>query len=510
MSDLAALAKKLSPLQLKEAVHWYRQHNKLAYFRPYPKQYEFYRLGAEFRERMLFKGNKAGGTICAAYEIAMHATGRYPDWWPGRRYDRPLTILIGSESNEASRDIIQKMLFGTTSASLKAQDMGTGALPHQDILAVSTRQAGVRDVIEAARIKHLSGGESLCLFKSYEMGRTKYQGFIADIWWPDEEPPGDIYSEGVARTATVADGMVLCTFTALKGETDLVRKFTRPAPGDVPRAKLYFSIHDAVGGTWPEGTPWAGKEWKGHFTAAQVRVMESSYPEWERETRTMGLPMYGEGRVFPFPEAEIRCDAFPLPQHFRRMVGIDFGIAHPFAAVEIAHTGTDGDVVYVTKCFRRKNLLPPMAGASINAWGGWQPIAWPHDGENREKGSGEQLHRIYRKPVQLGGAGLVNMLGQSARYQNDKGGSQDVEPIVTELMNRMGTGRLKVFAQCAEFFEEYRSYHRKDGVIQAIDDDILKACMYALMMLRYARPEPPRNVPMRASRPAAEKLTMGW
>jgi hypothetical protein len=61
--------------------------NRIAYYRPYPKQAEFH--AAPARERLLMAGNQLGKTLAGGFEVAMHATGRYPDWWKGRRFDRP-------------------------------------------------------------------------------------------------------------------------------------------------------------------------------------------------------------------------------------------------------------------------------------------------------------------------------------------------------------------------------------------------------------------------------------
>lgn len=489
----------MSSDRLIEEVFRLRRRSRLALYQPYPKQFAFHEAGAHYRERMMLKGNRAGGTTTAAYEMAMHLTGRYPDWFPGKRYKRPVTAVIGSESNEASRDIIQLALFGTPQAQMRSPDFGTGTIPADDIKKISTRQAGVRDVIDQAIVRNINGGESRVLLKTYEMGRSKWQGFLADIFWADEEPPIDILSEGIARTATVTDGMGMFTFTALKGMTPVVLRYLRPEEGDSAKSVTRMTIYDAVGGVWPEGTPWAGKEWSGHFTKEQADAMVASYPEWERETRAMGEPAVGEGRVFPFPDP--KCDPFEIPKHFRRIIGIDFGIDHPFAAVELCHSGSDGDIVYVTKAYKQKGQMPAMQGAAVNSWGGWQPIAWPHDGENRDKGSGTELHKIYRKPITMGGAGMERMLPMSARYDNDKGGSQAVEPIVVDFMERISTGRLKVFSTLSDWFDEYRGYHRKDGKIVPINDDLLKATMYAAMMLRYAAPEFAGRMPQRAGAP---------
>ena len=50
--------------------------------------------------------------------------------------------------------------------------------------------------------------------------------------WLDEEVPQDIYSECVMRTATTR-GIVLATFTPLKGISELVRHFLQQA-GEMP------------------------------------------------------------------------------------------------------------------------------------------------------------------------------------------------------------------------------------------------------------------------------------
>src|SRR5262249_58630904 len=61
--------------------------DRLKYYEPYPKQLEFHAAGATHRERLLMAGNQLGKTLAGGFEAAMHATGRYPDWWRGRRFD---------------------------------------------------------------------------------------------------------------------------------------------------------------------------------------------------------------------------------------------------------------------------------------------------------------------------------------------------------------------------------------------------------------------------------------
>ena len=55
-----------------------------------------------------------------------------------------------------------------------------------------------------------------------------------------------------------------------------------------------------------------------------------------------------------------------------------------------------------------------------------------------------------------------------------------------DMLDRMKTGRFKVFSHLNDWFEEFRLYHRKDGKVVKLGDDLLTATRYALMMLRYA------------------------
>jgi len=81
------------------------------------------------------------------------------------------------------------------------------------------------------------------------------------------------------------------------------------------------------------------------------------------------------------------------------------------------------------------------------------------------------------------------MLGLSARYKKETGGSQDQWPIIETLLERMRTCRFYVFSNLTYFFEEARSFHTKDGKIVNRHEDVIKAALYALMMLRYGHPE---------------------
>src|SRR5215470_11115978 len=165
--------------------------NRLAYYKPYPKQLEFHT--AIRRERLLMAGNQIGKTLAGGFEAAMHATGRYPDWWQGKRFDRPTVGWSCGVTVEVVRDTVQKVLVGRTGQE------GTGAIPKDAIVELVTAR-GIPDLLDTIKVRHVSGGVSVIGLKTYASGREKFQGETLDFVWFDEEPPAEIYTEGLTRT----------------------------------------------------------------------------------------------------------------------------------------------------------------------------------------------------------------------------------------------------------------------------------------------------------------------
>ena len=213
---------KLELVALLEEAKRRKDRRRLTDYRPYAKQRAFHAAGAEHRERLLMAGNQLGKTFCGAAEAAMHLTGRYPDWWTGRRWDRPVRAWAGSKTGEVTRDGVQRYLIGEPKDE---SQWGTGMIPG-DALVDWGRRPGVADALDNAIIKHASGGISTLGFKSYDQGRQKWQSETLDFVWFDEEPPMDIYMEGLTRT-NATGGMTFITFTPLLGMSDVVAMFLK-------------------------------------------------------------------------------------------------------------------------------------------------------------------------------------------------------------------------------------------------------------------------------------------
>lgn len=221
-----------------------------------------------------------------------------------------------------------------------------------------------------------------------------------------------------------------------------------------------------------------------HISPERRAEIIASYPPHEAEARTKGIPALGSGRVFPVTEESITVTpSADLLAHLKEnaayLGGLDFGWDHPFAAVELQHD-RDNDIVYVTRALRMREETPIVHVASIKNWMPHMLWAWPHDGLNTEKSSGETLADQYRKQG-------LKMCSEKASFTD---GGRSVEAGLMEMLDRMRTGRFKVFAQLEEWLREFRLYHRENGVIAKEMDDLMDATRYAVMMLRFAQPKP--------------------
>jgi phage terminase large subunit-like protein len=431
-----------------------RSENRLAYYKPYPKQAEFHALGATKRERALIAGNQVGKTYCAAAEVAMHLTGRYPPDWRGAIFTKPVLAWALGITQTSTRDTAQLQLLGPMG------ELGTGFLPREAIKDVRMGR-GISDSVDTAAIEHRRGGTSRLVFKAYQMGRLALQGPSVDVLWPDEEPDEyALYSELLARMTARPDARLLATFTPLLGQTRIVQRFM--GEPDPSRAYVTMSLADAA-----------------HISPADRAKIEAAYPEHERDARVRGVPLLGAGRVFSAPESALVVPGFAIPDHFARLAAIDRGKGGHLTAVVFLARDRETDVVYIhdVATFPGNTPLPVVASA-IRQRGGDVRVAWPRDLSEADPQSGRPIAALFRQEG-------VKMLPEPAQFED---GSVSVEAGLLLMQTRIEAGTLKIFESCAEpFLAEYRVYHRKDGRIVKEQDDVLDAVRYGLMCLRHAR-----------------------
>ena len=324
------------------------------------------------------------------------------------------------------------------------------------LFAILSLRAALQICLIRSRLITYRAANRLIGLKTYASGREKFQGETLDFVWFDEEPPADIYTEGLTRT-NVGANPVWMTFTPLQGVSTVVKRFLHEKSDD--RFKIVMTIDDVE-----------------HYSEDEKKKIISSYPAHEMEARTKGIPILGSGRIFPVSEESISCEHRDFPPHWPRLGAMDFGWTHPFAAVEIVWD-RDTDTVYVSKAHRLKEATPVVHAGAVRAWGKELPWAWPKDGGRETlEGAGIALAEQYK-------AQGLSILHEHAQFED---GSVSVEAGLMDMLTRMQTGRFKVFKHLNDWWEEFRLYHRKDGKVVKEDDDLMAATRYALMMLRFA------------------------
>jgi len=444
-------------LEMREEAIKYNQVNK---FNPYKFQKDFYAASKKYKRRFLCAANRVGKSFSEAVEVYYHLTGLYPDWWEGHRFKKPILAWSVGITGDSTRKVLQKELFGTPMAKDK-EALGTGAIPRDLIDIENLEKDG--NIIKIAKIKHFDSngdhdGWSTLEFRSTQQGEHVLMGATVDYIWLDEEDPFksmEIYAQCVTRTATTG-GLITITATPENGLTKLVDLFMKDDSG-----YLYFQ-----NATWDDAP---------HLDEETKKELLASIPEWQHEMRSRGIPMMGEGLVYDIAEKNIVCDPIEIPSHWRRVCAIDIGISHDTAAVWSAYDAAT-DTTYIYDIYHANAGVPSMHATAINARGKWIPVILPHDADNTERGSGRTVASYYAE------AG-INVMPDTFYNPIDWTGKKNnfVEPGIMDVLQRMKTGRLKVFSTCGRFFEELRRYHRKDGRIVKEFDDTMDAARYSVL-----------------------------
>jgi len=444
---------------------------RLDYYKPYEFQIDFHNAIGHLTDnpasqRVLMAANGVGKTFCGAAETAIHLTGRYPEWWKGRKFNRPVEVMVGAKTNDSAKAIVQKELFGDP---LDEAQWGSGTIPAECLIASKiTRKAGVPNAIQDALVRHASGGLSKVTIMAYEQKAKAFMGTRFDVGWLDEEPPSDIWGQFIRGTISRAQAILYITFTPEEGMTEVVQQFMNDIrPGQA-----------MIRATWDDAP---------HLTPAEREQRLGALPLHEREMRSRGIPTMGSGLVFPVLDEDIIYDGIKIEEWWPRICGIDFGIDHPFAAVWVAHD-RDTDTVYVYDCYKMRGASSADHVAAIKARGEWIPVVWPHDGIQRDKGTGMQLAKQYRD---LGGNLMLNhFTNPPAPGQEEGQGGLGVEAGLKNMLDRMQQGRFKVHKRCKEWFDEKQIYHRKDNMLVKVRDDVISASRYATQSLRHSVTKP--------------------
>lgn len=463
-------------LELLEEQEKRKRTNRLAYFEPYDWQKTFMEASSSNRQKLAMCANRVGKSYTGAAELAYHATGLYPDWWEGHRFTRPIKAWACGMTNNSTRDVVQSELLGDAG---NPDARGTGAIPAKCI-GEKVRKPGVPNALDSVLIQHHDDlgrpdGWSRIGFMSYEMGQEKYMGQTLDWVWLDEEPPNAIFTQCVTRTATTG-GFVSMTFTPEQGVTEIVANFTN----DLKPGQFLCQA------TWEDVMEKRDEEGniikRGHLTHELVEQLLSVYSPHERDMRTKGIPIFGSGSVFPVHlEEDIAITGFDIPDHWPRISGLDFGWDHPTAAVWIAWD-RDSDTLYLYDTYKKSKATAVIHADALKARGNIVTV-WPKDGLQSDKGSGVNLAEQYREQ----GVNMTVDFFRNKQTSSENVSNFAIEPGIQDLYARMENGTFRVFSHLEEWFKEFRMYHRKEGKIVPMDDDLMSATRYAACSVdRYA------------------------
>lgn len=424
----------------------------------YHKHLRFFEAGAKYRQRLMLAANRVGKTEgVGLYELVWHLTGDYPEWWTGRRFDRPIKAWAAGDTGKTVREILQAKLLGPVG------QWGTGLVPGDTIERIS-RGAGVADSVDSIYVRSKFGGLSQLTLKSYDQRRESFQGTEQDVILLDEEPPMDIYTECLLRTMT-NNGMLMLTFTPLMGMSEVVLAFL---PGGQIEERSDGSKF-VVMATWDDAP---------HLDEDVKKELWNSIPPFQRDARSKGVPQLGAGAIYPVPESDIVIPDFDIPAHWPRVYGMDVGwnrTAAVWGAID-----RETNTTYLYSEHYRGQAEPIIHADSIKGRGEWIPGVIDPASRGRNQKDGDQLLQQYTE------LGLELQTAINAR-----------EAGLYAVWQRMSGGKLKVFKSLGNWLSEFRLYRRDEkGNVVKENDHLMDATRYLVVSgLQVATTEPvKRNV----------------
>lgn len=414
-------------------------------YEPHSKQALFHELGKSARQRLFLGGNRTGKTLCACVEVAFHLTGLYPKWWKGRRYDHPVDVWVAGVSKTSTKTVLQDQYYLGNHKHL-------GYIP-EHLITKQIKSHHIPEGIERVRVRHVSGGESSLEFMSYDQGREKFQGTKRDIIHFDEEPPLPVYQESLMRMLGTGDheeGMIILTMTPLKGMTELLSSFMEIPEGHV------IDTRAMVQASW-EDNP--------HLTDEQREVIIEHMSPSEQKARQYGIPSLGSGMVYGLPLSEIVVPNIPIPAHWPRCYGMDFGWSNETAVIFLAKD-RENDTTYVYAEYKQNETTPQQHVRNLRPYniedmhGAYDPA-----GDSRSQNDGEKTAVLYKEE------GLSMRAGEKAK---EKGTMQ--------ILQMFQNGQLKLFDTVKETIKELQGYARDEkGTIIKRNDHLMDALRYAVV-----------------------------
>ncbi len=202
-----------------------------------------------------------------------------------------------------------------------------------------------------------------------------------------------------------------------------------------------------------------------HLSEEVKAELLASYPEYQRDARSKGIPQLGSGAVYKIAESQILVEPFELPTHWPRCYGFDIGWR--WSSAIFLSMNRDTQTVYVFDEYYRAEAEPVVHAEAIKARGAWIKGAIDPAARGRSQIDGRNLLQMYTD------LGLHLCEADNA-----------VESGIYEIWTMMSGGRFKVFKNCQRWLSEFRLYRRDEkGRIIKDNDHGLDATRYGISKL---------------------------
>ena len=220
-----------------------------------------------------------------------------------------------------------------------------------------------------------------------------------------------------------------------------------------------------------------------HMTEESKVTQRAGMMDYEIDTRTMGVPLAGEGRIYPHNTRDITFnDINSIAGHAEELIGIDFGFTRDPAAAVWVKYDTQRDIVYVVGEWKKNigNLREHAQGIwSLNPY---CPVAFPRDGNNYAdfKGGASVAAQMRDEfGVLLLPDPFMNPVGTDGKKNNH------LQPGFSEINSRFVEGRLKIFDGCEQLINEINDYafDSSGKPMKNSNDHLCDAFRYAVMSI---------------------------
>ena len=444
------------------------QYNQLKYFRPFDHQRKFFETYTAPR-RGILAANRIGKTVSTCYETAMHLTGLYPDWWAGYRFDKPITAMVAGEGWSQVAMVLQNELLGTQDVKIR-DALGTGAIPRDCIIVDTMRSDGANCM--GVEIRHISGAKSYLIFANYTQEVRQMQGFKLNLAVFDEQPPDDFFSEIVTRTATT-QGVILCSFTPLKGLNGLVSKFWNKEEG-----------YDFIRVAWddvPEYDPWG----EPFLLMSTRRQLERDYLPHEREARIAGKPVMGQGAVFQirsWPTYKTGDFNFREMNNIHRIIALDLGLVNDRTVISLVYWNPYEQEAWLHRQICVAGIEEANPVNYVNhlmrpeVFG--TPIVLPADAntQGRYTMSSQSLRELFESyELNVWDKAIMNPPDSQGKTTNHKAYGINI------MRQMLEAGTLHVNENCVDFLREAQNYYVDPQGRFSDPDDTIDSCRYALI-----------------------------